>query len=321
MVRRHSPVLHPWVRRILTGLALLYGAGTVFGGIALGWIATHPGRRPLSTAEQSQVSSYAVGNRTDFRDVTMTAGDGSVLRAWFLKPPEWNGNSVLLLHGVADNRLGMAGYGQWLIRNHYSVLLPDARAHGVSGGEIASYGLFESEDIHHWVDWLEDNVHPQCVFGFGESMGAGQVLQALFKESRFCAIVAESPFESFREVAYARFGRPFHAGPWLGRSFFWPTAEVGFLYVRMKYRLNLDAVSPREAVRNANVPVLLIHGTADRNIPSYNSDDIQAANPARVQLWKVPGAAHCGAHQVAPAEFDRRVLDWFSQPSIAGSKS
>jgi uncharacterized protein len=321
MVRRHSPALRLWARRILAGLALLYGGGTVFGGIALGWIATHPGRRPLSSAEQSQVGAYAVLNRTEFRDLTMTAGDGSVLRAWFLKPPEWNGNSVLLLHGVADNRLGMAGYGRWLLSNHYSVLLPDARAHGVSGGEIASYGVFESEDIHHWVDWLEDKIQPRCVFGFGESMGAAQVLQSLSEESRFCAIVAESPFESFREVAYARFGRPFHAGPWLGRSLFWPTAETGFMYVRLKYGLNLDAASPREAVRHSHIPVLLIHGTADGNIPSYNSDDIQAANPSRVQLWKVSGAGHCGAHEVAGEEFDRRVLDWLSQHSAAESKN
>jgi fermentation-respiration switch protein FrsA (DUF1100 family) len=183
------------------------------------------------------------------------------------------------------------------------------------GGEIASYGLKERYDIRGWVNWLEDNTHSQCVFGFGESMGAGQVLQALAAESRFCAVVAESPFETFREVSYARFGRPFHTGPWLGRTFFWPTDEVGFLFVRLKYGLNMDAVSPREAVRKTRIPVFLIHGTADRNIPPYNSDDIRAANPSKVQLWKVPGAAHCGAHEVAPNEFDRKVLDWLSQHS------
>jgi len=314
-------LLRPWFRRMVAVLVALYAAGTLFGGIALGWIATHPGKRLLSASEQDQVSSYAALTHAEFRDVRMTAGDGTALRAWFLKPADWNGNSVLLLHGVSDNRLGMYGYGQWLLSKHYGVLLPDARAHGVSGGEIASYGLFESEDIHHWVDWLEDQVHPQCVFGFGESMGAAQLLQSLSKESRFCAVVAESPFETFREVSYARFGRPFHTGPWLGRSFFWPTDETGFMYVRLKYGLDMSAVSPRDAVRDAKIPVLLIHGTADSNIPSYNSDDIQAANPSQVQLWKVPGAAHCGAHEVAPAEFEHRVLDWLSQHSAGGRKS
>jgi fermentation-respiration switch protein FrsA (DUF1100 family) len=161
---------------------------------------------------------------------------------------------------------------------------------------------------------------PKCVFGFGESMGAAQVLQSLSRESRFCAVVAESPFESFREVSYARFGRPFHAGPWLGRTFFWPTDEVGFLYVRLRYGLNMDSASPEDVVRQTKSPVLLIHGTVDRNIPFYNSRDIEAANPQNVSLWLVPGADHCGAHQVSPQEFGRRVLSWFSEHDAKTNK-
>lgn len=301
------------IRLICAALLILYACGTILGGIGLAVIAMHPGRRPMSPADENAVRSYAGGNNIEFRDVNTNAADGVVLRGWFFRPPEANGNSVILLHGVSDNRLGVYGYGKWLIENHYSVLLPDARAHGVSGGDIATYGLKESDDIHRWVDWLEVNAEPRCVFGFGESMGAAQILQSLSKESRFCAVIAESPFESFREVSYARFGQPFHAGPWLGKTFFWPADEIGFLYARLRYGLNLDAASPKRAVRAAKVPVLLIHGTSDSNIPFYNSTDIQAADPGDVVLWLVPGAGHCGAHEVSPDNFDRRVLSWFSE--------
>src|SRR5438128_3144905 len=95
-------------------------------------------------------------------------------------------------------------------------------------------------------------------------------------ESRFCAVVAESPFATFREVAYARFGTPFHAGPWLGRTFFWPAVEIGFLYVREKFGLNMELVSPADAVAHSNVPVFLIHGLSDVNIPAYHSLEIQS---------------------------------------------
>jgi hypothetical protein len=215
----------------------------------------------------------------------------------------------------------MFGYGRWLVANHYSVLLPDARAHGLSGGAIATYGLLESDDIHRWADWLRKNEKPECIFGFGESMGAAQLLQALSREAGFCAVVSESPFETFREVSYARFGEPFNLGLWLGRTFFWPADEVGFLYVRLKYGLDLDVASPKETVRASTVPVLLIHGTSDRNIPSYNSKDIQAANPMHASLWLVPHAVHCGAYQVNPQEFGRRILDWFSEHSGVSEKT
>lgn len=304
-----------FLRRIGIVLAVLYAVGTIFGGMWLGEVAIHPGRRPITPADEKQVKLYANENKIDFRDASITAKDGSVLRGWFFRPAQANGSTAILLHGVSDNRLGMLGYGRWLLANHYSVLLPDARAHGLSGGGIATYGLLESDDIHRWAGWIRENDSPGCIFGFGESMGGAEILQALSREPGFCAVVSESSFETFREVSYARFGQPFHLGPWLGRTFFWPTDEVGFLYVRLKYGINLDLASPKAAVRASVVPVLLIHGTSDRNIPSYNSVDIRTANPVRATLWLVPYAVHCGAYQISPEEFSRRILDWFSEHS------
>jgi uncharacterized protein len=300
------------VKRILIVLALLY----LLGGIGLGWIALHPPNHPITPAEERIVKASAQKESIEFQDVHLAAPDGTILRAWFMRPRDPNGNAVILLHGVSDNRLGMYGYGRWLVENHYSVLLPDARAHSLSAG-LATYGLQESDDIHHWIDWIENAEHPRCVFGFGESMGAAQLLQSLPKESRFCAVVAESPFATFREVAYARFGRQFGTGPWLGRTFFRPTVDAGFLYVRLRYGFDMENASPERAVEGSNIPILLIHGLNDRNIPPYHSDLIQSHNPSDIVVWKVAGAFHTGGHKAAPEEFERRVLDWFGTHSTA----
>ena len=305
------------VRYLLYTLALLYVAGTVFGGIGLGWIALHPYSHAVTPGEERNARAAAQQDGVDFSAVEITAPDGARLRGWFMRPPDANGDAVILLHGVSDNRMGMYGYGKWLAQNHYMVLLPDARAHGNSGGELASYGLKEADDIHRWVDWIETAEHPRCMFGLGESMGAAQLLQSLPKEPRFCAVVAESPFATFREVAYARFGRPFHTGPWLGRTFFRPAVDAGFLYVRFHYGLNMEAASPEEAVVATQSPVLLIRGLQDRNIPPYHSDLIWAKNPAMIVVWKVPGAIHTQAHAAAPQEFERRVLQWFAEHTAA----
>jgi dipeptidyl aminopeptidase/acylaminoacyl peptidase len=60
------------------------------------------------------------------------------------------------------------------------------------------------------------------------------------------------------------------------------------------------------------VPILLIHGLADDNIPYQQSERILAHNPAEILLWEVPNAGHCGAVSVARQEFDTRVLGWFN---------
>ena len=298
-----------WVQ--VAVLAFLYVVGTVLGGIGLGRIALHPHRRPVTAGEERADRAAAAADSASLEDVQVSGEDGTALRAWLLMPHDSNGNVVILLHGVTDNRLGMFGFGRWLSRYHYAVLLPDARGHGSSGG-LPTYGLLEANDIHRWVSWLEDTYHPRCVYGLGESMGAAQLLQALSNEKRFCAVVADSSFATFREVAYARVGRAFHTGPWLGATVFRPMVDVGFLYIRLRYGFDMEKASPSDAVAASATPVLLIHGMEDHNIPPFHSDEIERRNPSHVVVWKVPGATHTGASQAAPREFERRVLDWFS---------
>jgi pimeloyl-ACP methyl ester carboxylesterase len=248
---------------------------------------------------------------SDLADPSITTPDSITLRAWIIHPQRSNGDAVILLHGLADNRVGMTGYAQLLLANGFTVLLPDARAHGASGGPLATYGLLERRDIHQWFDFLAAQDHPNCIFGFAESMGAAELLQSLSIEPRFCAVAAESSFSTFREIAYDRMGQPFHLGPWFGRTIFRPVVEFAFLYARWKYGLDMQQVSPEDAVAATRVPVFLIHGQIDSNIPLRHSRRIQARNP-KVVLWEVPNADHCGAISTAPQEFNRRLLTWFS---------
>src|SRR5207249_4052386 len=90
----------------------------------------------------------------DLENVQITAADGATLNGWYLRPHHSNGRDVLLLHGVQDNREGVAGFAPMLLDRGYGVLLPDSRAHGESGGELATYGLLEADDIRRWVDRL-----------------------------------------------------------------------------------------------------------------------------------------------------------------------
>jgi len=119
---------------------VLYIAGTVLGGVGLGRTALHPSSHSVTASEERNTRAAAQEDKVEFRDVELTSPDGAVLNAWFMRPPEPNGDAVILLHGVSDNRMGMYGYGQWLVQNHYMVLLPDARAHGNSGGRWGPTG-------------------------------------------------------------------------------------------------------------------------------------------------------------------------------------
>ncbi len=307
------------LRRLLR-LGILF----FLGHLALSFVAgvfvaegtLHPGRRPLSANDEMQAQGMARSHDSELVNVAIPVRDGVTLSAWSLLPRNSNGKAVILLHGLSDNRLGMIGYAELLLSHGFSILMPDARAHGVSGGQLATYGLLESEDIHRWFDWIEQNEHPACIFGFAESMGAAQLLQSLQTEPRFCAVAAESPFSNFREIAYDRVGQFVHTGPWLGRTVLRPVVEFAFGYARWKYRLNFEQVSPQRIVAATGVPVLLIHGQNDSNIPIRHSRRIAADNPT-LTLWEVPDTDHCGAISTSRREFEQRLIRWFDDHSTA----
>ena len=125
-------------------------------------------------------------------------------------------------------------------------------------------------------------------------------------------VIAESSFASFRQIAYVRVGQFFHTGAWLGRVALRPAVELAFLYGRATRGINLADASPERSVVGSRVPILLIHGLADDNIPHGQSEWIRAHNPAEIVLWEVPLAGHCGSVNAAPQEFDTRVLGWFT---------
>ena len=116
--------------------------------------------------------------------------------------------------------------------------------------------------------------------------------------------------------------QPFHHGPWLGRTLLRPVVEIAFLRARWKYGLDMTKISPENSVAASSIPVFLIHGQIDSNIPARHSRLIHAVAPA-TQLWEVPNADHCGAIATAPKEFQRRILGWLSDhshPSVLSSK-
>lgn len=272
----------------------------------------HPHRRELTPAQKAQAPAWAKDDGGTLSDVAIKAVDGIRLNAWLVEPEDSNKDVVVLLHGRGGNRLEMVNYADIFLAHGYSVLMPDARNHGSSGGTLTTYGLLERDDIHQWVQWLAQAQHPNCVFGFGESMGAAELLQSLKVEPGFCAIAAECPFSTFRESAYDRMGQPFHTGPWLGRTALRPVVEGGFLYSRLRYGLNMDQVSPESSISKAKTPILLIHGQADTNIPIRHSRRMVALNP-EIVLWEVPNTGHSNAIDTSAQELEKKLVGWFEK--------
>jgi pimeloyl-ACP methyl ester carboxylesterase len=305
-----KPTIAKRVRYLAIGTFAVYVTLCLVVGIALSYLSLH-----LQRMSQRSVTAFQEKIRAqygaDLQDVSISAKDRVVLRAWLAQPTHPNGRSVIILHGITSSRSDSTGFAEPFLAHGYTVLMPDSRSHGASGGDLATYGILERDDIHLWANTLTAKT-PGCVYLLGESMGAAIALQAMTTTPELCAVAVEDPYSTFRSISYERLGRGTHTGKLFWQTLGRPVLEVAIGWTRLRYGFWLTDASPLNAVRSTRVPALLIAGTEDDNIPMHHAQKLQAACGARCSLWIVQGAGHCGASSVAHDEFEHRILDWFS---------
>jgi uncharacterized protein len=296
------------LRRLMAVATIGLAIGLAAFPVVIAEGSLHISGRP--TADPRAAERLARIYEADWHAASIATPDGVTLSGWFFVPAGHNGGAVLLLHGVADTRLGMTSHAEYLLRAGYAVLLPDSRGHGASGGNLVTYGVKEGRDAAQWAHWMAMQPDVDRIYALGESMGAAVAIQSLAFHPGFRAIVAECPFARFSEIALYRVSQRANGAlapiaPSIVATAAW--------YARSRYGVDLMRAEPANALRDSTTPVLLIHGTADTNIPPGQSRELHAVNPQTTELWEVAGAVHVAAMQAEPQAYQRRVRAWFGE--------
>jgi dipeptidyl aminopeptidase/acylaminoacyl peptidase len=278
-------------------------------GASIGGGILHPARLNRMRLQETDLMLKRTGaTKSDF-DVLAT--DGVTLKGWKVRPPAPNGDWVLLYHGVSDNRTGVIGHAEFLLRHGYSDLMMDSRDHGQSGGDMATYGWKERYDTVAITEALYASEKVQDLYVLGVSMGGAVALQSAAVEPRIEAVVAEASFANLREVSYDYAG--LHAGSWLGKTLFRPAPIMAMHSIEKEGGFKPEEVSPEKAVAARAFPVLLICGTRDSTIPCRHSMRIYKAGIGPRELWVVRRAGHAAALGQEPAEYERRTIGLFEK--------
>src|SRR5579863_5509479 len=250
---------------VICAVAVTAFLGSAVVGEMMGHGVLHPMVRRLSpqSIQASERVFQSVGAIAE--DFSVSATDGVPLRGWKVRPALPNGDWVLLFHGVSDNRTGMIGQAALLLRHGYSAVMMDARAHGESGGNMATFGWLERHDTPVIVDALNKSDSPRHLFALGSSMGAAIALQSAAVEPRIAGVVAESSFSDLREVTYDYAG--LHWSPLLGETLFRPGTWTVISTAQKEGGFLPGDVSPEKSVAVRSFPVLLICDELDRIIP------------------------------------------------------
>jgi uncharacterized protein len=239
--------------RLILGLVLvpcLALAGIAAMNASRAVAIVRPPRIPVDTAEVQRLLPGAA-------DVSFVGDDGVVLSGTYVAPR--NGAVVVLVHGLFANREELLPEAQLLAAHGYGVLLYDNRAHGNSGGSVATWGQLEADDVTRAVDFVGQRtlVPPGKIGLVGLSIGGTAVMREAIGDSRIGSVVVEATYSSMAdEIAYM-YGR---WGP-LSR---WPALWVGQIIGGMDYS---KLVATDLAASLAPRPVLLVYGANDIDVP------------------------------------------------------
>lgn len=237
--------------------------------------------------------------------------EGITLRGWYL-PGQNATRSLIVVHGIGSVRSGndavdLAGY---LVKRGFNVLLFDLRGHGTSSPGRISAGFFERKDVEGAFDYVvARNQSPDGIGVLGFSMGAAIAVMSAAEEPRIRAVVADSPFADASELIAQETARK-TIFPEILVPAFLPGAKI---IARVRYGIDVDALSPETAVKKLDYPVMVIHGARDTRIPPEHGERVYRAAKQGSSFWLVPGIDHVGAFREFPNEYVERIVRYFSQ--------
>ena len=169
----------------------------------------------------------------------------------------------IMIHGYKGNsRRDMSSGIKRAFACHRNALLIDQRASGNSDGRIITFGIKESKDCLSWINFVINTFGKDCkIILTGISMGAATVMNAsqYVLPKNVIGVLADCGFDSAANIIKKTIKEMK-----LPQKVFYPFVKLS---AKIFGRFNLEETSPIEAVKNAKVPIIFMHGTDDKMVP------------------------------------------------------
>lgn len=240
--------------------------------------------------------------KAPYEEVSITSHDGLKLTGRYYHVAD-GAPLEIQCHGYKGNALRDFS-GAWSIAKAAgrNVLLINQRCHGGSQGRTITFGILERKDVLAWIRYSCDRFGSVPILLSGVSMGAATVLMVAGMElpKNVKGIIADCPYDApsniIKKVLGQDMGMPV--------KFVYPLIRLGGM---LYGKFNLGADSPVEAVKRAQVPILLIHGDDDRFVPYSMSCNIHAAAPEKIEFHTISGAGHALNYVTDPEGYTKIV--------------
>ena len=248
-----------------------------------------PLKKPLASEEGWEISS----------------ADGLALRAVHLSPSGSSHRWAILVHGYGRTKEFTWDYAEEYLKQGYHVLAPDLRAAGESEGTYITMGTKESEDIALWAERIAREDPEARIVLHGVSMGAATVMMAsALRPSHVVAVVEDcgytNAYDMFTMQLKVLFGLPE-----------FPVMQCLDAVSRMKTGCAVSDANPLKSVARTDLPMLFIHGDADRLVPCGMMQELlDASSSPKKEAVTVIGAGHASAKNADPEKYFSKIFSF-----------
>ena len=247
--------------------------------------------------------------KQNVKPLQVVSYDGKRLYGRFVRRENAKG-TIIFFHGYRSHYgVDFSASMEFYYEQGYNALYCDQRAHGLSQGKVICFGVKERFDVMSWVTYMslmlgED--HP--IFLSGLSMGATTVLMAADMEfpANVRGIIADCGFTSPGDQLRVLVKKWYHLPPKI-------TVALLNFYTRIFGGFGLDDWSTEQALAEAKYPVLLVHGEADRLVPSFMSRQAFDACIGKKRLELFPEAEHGVSYLKDKARYQQALLEFLEE--------
>ena len=254
------------------------------------------------------VASDAWLKAHDAQDVYVDTKDGLKLHAYWV-PAKHPRGTILLAHGYRSTIL--VDFGLAYAFYHalgMNILVPNQRAHGESEGKFITFGVKESDDMIRWIDYHNKTFGNYQMILSGLSMGASTVLylaERVLPENVKC-IIADCGFTSPKAILDSVFRQVVHLPSW-------PVLWATNLFAKLFAGFGLAEKDTRKTLKNARIPVLMIHGLADDFVPCYMTEQGFDVCCGPKELLLVEDAGHGVSFLADKEKYTRTVISFLEK--------
>ncbi len=267
------------------------------------YVVSHPPRLTAAVAlgRGLPIEAEEVFGRYERLDVT--AADGVRIDVWLLRGGRAAGPAVFLLHGWGDSRYGLLEAGRLLAPHVSRIAVYDQRAHGESLHRRATGGAAEADDLRRVIEAIRPHLDHRPLLLVGHSMG-GVLAIGQAAALGAAGVIADSPYLDPIDVM-KRMMR-------LMRVPAFAILPMMLAWMRLLGGRRDTAPHTDELAARLTVPLLVLHGEADRVVPVAHARQIADAAP-HGRLVTIAGADHLAGAATDPSAYGLAVEQFIAE--------